>query len=287
MVSKLVDILSKYNNYEIIFIDDCSTDKTLTEIVKARKKNKSVKYVSFSRHFGHQNALRAGYDYATGDCVICMDADFQQPPEFIPRLITKWEEGFDIVGTIRKDVKEESFFKRKTARYFYWMINKLSDINIEQGAADFRLLDKNVVNVIKNYKEKGIFYRGLVTFIGFKKTYIEYIPQQRLYGKSKYSLGMMFNFALDGIIGFSMLPLKFSGIIGLSTVVLSVTYLLFLLIFNLFSSYSFSFVHVMLGLIFLLGGIQLIAIAILGEYVSRIFCEVRGRPSYIIKEKKL
>ncbi len=181
----LIKIIDDYSEYEIIFIDDGSTDNTLDIIKKLTVYNKSVKYLSFSRNFGHQNAIKAGLDYSSGDCVISLDADLQHPPEIIDKMIKKWLEGYDVVYTIRINAKL-SFYKRITSKLFYKIINILSSTKIQQNAADFRLLDKKVVEQIREIKENYLFIRGLVSWIGFKQTFIKYKSKERFAGNTKY-----------------------------------------------------------------------------------------------------
>lgn len=169
--------------YEIIFVDDGSNDNSLNTLKKVSYNNSKIKYISLSRNFGHQNALKAGLDHSTGDCAITMDADLQHPPELIPEMLTKWKEGFDIVYTVRSDRAEETFFKKFTSRMFYKIINYSSDVHIDRGAADFRLLDRKVLDILKtNFNENTLFYRGIINWIGFNKTSINYFPDQRFSG---------------------------------------------------------------------------------------------------------
>lgn len=287
LAERLEKILSNYNDYEIIFVDDGSKDNTLNNIKELHSKNNKIKYISFSRNFGHQSALKAGLDHATGDCVISMDGDGQHPPELIPELINRWIEGYDIVYTIRKESKKLSFFKRKTANFFYGLINKFSNIKIEKGAADFRLIDKNVVEVLKNFNEYFLFYRGLVSWLGFKQIGLEYIPADRLSGESKYTVRKMFIFAINGITSFSTVPLHISTILGVIISIFSFVYGIQAIILKIFTNQTISgWTSLMVG-IFFLGGIQLIMLGIIGEYIGKIFIEVKRRPVYIIKEKSL
>jgi dolichol-phosphate mannosyltransferase len=187
LYERISNILRNYNNHELIFIDDGSTDHTLHSIKELSVSDSQLKYLAFSRNFGHQNALRAGFAYATGDCVISMDGDLQHPPELIPKMIEKWKEGYKIVYTIRKDSKRISFFKRKTASIFYALMSKFSDVRIPQGAADFRLLDRSIVEIIVQMNENSLFLRGLISWIGFDQFSIEYDAEERFSGRTKYS----------------------------------------------------------------------------------------------------
>ncbi|HNZ27480.1 MAG TPA: glycosyltransferase family 2 protein [Spirochaetota bacterium] len=287
LAQSLSGILEKYPDYEIIFVNDGSSDKTLDNIKKTRESNDKIHYVSFSRNFGHQNALRAGLDAAKGDCIVSMDADMQHPPEIIPDLIDKWLEGWDIVYTIREDSKKLSFFKRKSASMFYGIINKLANLQIEKGAADFRLLDRKVVDALKLFRERSIFYRGIISWMGFKQLGIRYKPADRLYGESKYTLKKMFAFALNGITSFSVVPLHISTVLGIIISILSFAYGLYSIIIKIFTNKTISgWTSIMVG-IFFLGGIQLIMLGIIGEYIGKLFIEIKGRPSYIVEEKSI
>lgn len=184
LTERLVKILEQYFDYEILFVDDGSQDSTLTILKNLHTENKKINYLSFSRNFGNQNALRAGTKYATGDCIVSLDGDLQHPPELIPSLIDKWNEGYDIVYTIRKDTEEVSFFKRITAKLFYKIMNTISNINFENGEADFRLLGRNAEQELNNLHENAIFIRGMVKWLGFNQAGIEYVPENRIWGKT-------------------------------------------------------------------------------------------------------
>jgi len=287
LISRLKVVLDKYSDYEIIFVDDGSTDNTLDIIKKESVENNKIKFLSFSRNFGHQNALRAGLDFADGDGVISMDGDLQHPPELIPELIKKWREGFDIVYTLRKDDPNTPVFKRKTASFFYSIMNLFSEVKIDHGAADFRLLDRKVVEVIKTIREDNLFMRGLVSWLGFKQVGIEYMPERRNWGKTKYTFKKMFNFALSGITSFSIKPLHISTVLGYIMAGLAFFYGIYAIWIKIFTDQAISgWASVLVGVLFI-GGIQMIMIGILGEYLGKLFMEAKKRPSYIIKEKKI
>ena len=273
-------------DYEIIFVNDGSRDNTLNNVKLMHEQDKHIHYISFSRNFGHQCALRAGLDAATGDCVISMDADMQHPPEIIPEMIAKWQEGYDIVYTLRQESKHLGLFKRLTSKMFYGVINKLSDIKIQPGAADFRLLDRSVVNALKGFKENTIFYRGLISWMGFKQFAIEYEPADRMFGTSKYTIKKMFAFALSGITSFSVVPLQISTVLGVIISALSFIYAIYSIIMHFCKQTVSGWTSVMCG-VFFLGGIQLIMLGIIGEYIGKLFMEVKGRPPYIVRESSL
>jgi glycosyltransferase involved in cell wall biosynthesis len=288
IAERLIPILEKYNDYEILFVNDGSRDNTLEEIKKLAQQNTHIKYISFSRNFMHQNALRAGLKHATGDAVICMDADLQQPPDLIPEMVRLWnEEKYDIVYTLRRSTGKESFFKRFTANFFYWLINRVSNIGLENGAADFRLMDRVAVDALNEYGEAYIFYRGIVSSMGFKKIALPYEVAPRIHGKSQYTLKKMINLSLSGITGFSTFPLQLSTFFGILISGLSFLYAAYAVVIRLISGDTVPGWSSLLFGIFFLGGIQLLMIGILGEYVGKIFFEIKKRPNYIIKETNI
>jgi glycosyltransferase involved in cell wall biosynthesis len=272
--------------WSLIFIDDGSTDGTLTSIKQEAAESNNIFYISLARNFGHQNALKAGLDMADGDCVIMMDGDMQHPPALIPEMIALWESGNDIVYTIRRDHKEIPLMKRKTSNMFYNLINNLSDIELEPGTADFRLMDKKVVEVFRAFKETDLFMRGLVKWMGFRQLGIEYDPAQRTAGKSKYTVKKMIRFALQGITSFSIRPLYIAVYLGFIFSLLSLLYVPYIL-------YSFYFGHVingwtsMIATIAFFGGLQLMILGIIGMYLGKLFMQSKQRPHYIVKESNL
>ncbi|TGN18299.1 glycosyltransferase family 2 protein [Leptospira idonii] len=272
----------------LIFVDDGSKDATLKKIRELQQKYpKEVFYISFSRNYGHQKALKAGLDHSTGDAVISIDADMQQPPELIPEMIRKWEEGFDIVYTRRIDNESVSFFKKITAKVFYHSLNYLSGVNIDSGAADFRLLDRKVVDVVASLKEEFLFIRGMISYIGFNQFPIDYTPAKREHGQTKYTFKKMFQFALEGITSFSTKPLHLATILGFSLFAFSIAYSLYAVYVYFFTDIAISGWTSLLVSVLLLGGVQLMMLGILGEYIGKMFIEVKSRPMYIIQEKKI
>lgn len=279
----LIDI-----NVEYIFVDDNSNDNTLNVIENLSRKDKNVKYISLSRNFGHQNALRAGLEYASGDCIISMDADLQHPPEVLPILIDKWKNGYDVVYTIRRDIENISKFKKITSSLFYKLINSLAEIEIKQGSADFRLLDKKVVSALTNHiTEYHLFYRGLVSWVGYKQIGIEYVPNKRFSGNSKYSLLKMLNFAINGITSFSIKPLKFATLLGLLLSILSGLYSLYVLGMSIFTDETVKgWTSVLLSILFI-GGVNMILLGIIGEYIGKIYMQGKKRPHFLIKKTNI
>jgi len=274
------------HDYEIIFIDDGSTDNTLSEIKAEGERNNKIFYMSFSKNFGHQYALKAGLDESRGDCVICMDGDMQHPPTLLPQMIEKWEEGYDIVYTVRKDHKEVPMLKRSTSNLFYNILNRLSDIELESGTADFRLTDRNVVNVLRNFTELDLFWRGLIKWVGFKQVSIEYQPLERRVGESKYTLKKMISFALKGITSFSTKPLTIAIYLGFAFSLLSLLYIPYALISKYMGHVISGWASIIVTIAFF-GGLQLMILGIIGTYLGKLFMQSKQRPHYIIKEKNL
>ncbi|MDO8609669.1 MAG: glycosyltransferase family 2 protein [bacterium] len=286
--TRLIVVMEKLDkNYEIIFIDDGSTDKSFEIINKLCEIDKKVRVIQFSRNFGHQIAISAGIDYVSGDAVIMMDADLQHPPELIPELIKKWEEGYDIVYTVRKESKSIGLIKKITSKFFYSLINSLSKIDIPEGTADFRLLSRTVVENLKNFKERTRFIRGLISWVGYKKIGISYIAEARFAGRPKYSFKKMIRFALIGITSFSSVPLYISTILGFIIAGISFIYAIFAIYSKFFTDTVVipGWTSTLVSVLFL-GGVQLIAIGILGEYLDKVYEEVKQRPLYIVKELK-
>lgn len=287
LVDALQKVLNQQNyNYNIVFVDDGSTDATLALLKQRASIDPTIFYISLSRNFGHQNALKAGLDMADGDGIIMMDGDMQHPPELIPIMLKLWEEGNDVVYTIRKDHKEMPLMKRKTSNMFYNLINNLSDIELEPGTADFRLMDKKVVAVFKEFKETDLFLRGLVKWMGFQQAGIEYEPAVRFQGKSKYTLKKMIRFALQGITSFSTKPLYIATYLGFSFSLISLLYIPYIV-------YSYYFGHVisgwtsMIATIAFFGGLQLMILGIIGMYLGKLFLQSKQRPHYIVKESNI
>jgi len=286
LFQRLLPILRSFN-YEIIFIDDGSSDKTTYKIKEYAKKNKNIKLISFTRNFGHQMALVAGYLYAKGDCAISLDADLQDPPEIIPEMIKKWQEGKDIVYAKRKSRKEgDNFFKRFTAQVFYKLINFLSDTPIPNNVGDYRLVDKKVIEFLNQLKEKSRFLRGLVAWPGFVTDYVYFTRDKRFAGNTHYPLSKMINFAVEGIISFSIKPLRLATYFGFLTALLGFLGIFYAVLGKIFLPryWVTGWTALFVGIMFL-GGVQLITIGIIGEYIGKIYQEIQNRPQFLIKEK--
>jgi glycosyltransferase involved in cell wall biosynthesis len=288
MVETLHKVIKPLNfEYELIFVDDGSKDATISILKELAATDENLYYIELSRNFGHQNALMAGLDKATGDAIITMDGDLQHPPELIPSLIQKWEEGYEVVYTRRLENKNLPAFKKITSKYFYRFINYISEIEIEPGTADFRLMDKKVAKVFFTFTENELFIRGLINWVGFKQFAIDYKPSDRFSGSSKYTVKKMLQFALKGITSFSIRPLYLSIFLGIS---ISFFATIFYLIYVFYSIY---FGHVISGwssvifTVVFFGGLNLIVLGIIGVYVGKLFMQSKNRPNYIISETNL
>ncbi len=283
MADQLAAVLKDFN-YKIVFVDDGSQDDTLHVLKQLREHNPRVHFLSFSRNFGHQSALKAGLDYAQGDCLIFMDCDLQHPPQLIIKMIQLWQKGNEVVYTVRQDGGDIPFLKRKTAALFYRVLNFLSDVPIAQGRADFFLIDRKVANVLKDYDESPLFFRGMLPWVGFKQIGIDYVPGQRFSGATKYSLKRMFEFAVDGITSFSIKPLRISIFCGIFLSLGAFIYLMFIVYVRIFTNHTVSGWASILACVLLLGGIQLVILGIIGEYLGKLFMSAKKRPNYIIRE---
>jgi len=273
----------KYS-FRIVFINDGSSDDTLLEIKELKRQFTNIDFISFSRNFGHQQAIKAGIDCVDADAIITMDADMQHPPHLIPELIEKWEEGFDIVNSKRFDSKNQSFMKKLTSRSFYALLNKLSYVKIESGTADFRLLDKKVIEQLRNLNEQNLFFRGVIPWLGFNQYTIDYYPDERRFGKTKYTAQKMISLAITGITSFSIKPLRISIFVGLFLSVIAIFYMLYALYIGFFTDRAIAgWTSVIVSVLFI-GGLQLLMLGILGEYIGKIFIENKKRPNYIIDQ---
>lgn len=283
----------------IIFVDDGSSDDTLCEIknlmvtrypasatVEGATPGLSIKYISFSRNFGHQAALKAGFDHSTGVCAITMDGDLQHPPEFIPRMLALWEQGFDVIQMQRKTTQRTGIFKKLTSALFYRLFNRISDTKIEAGTADFRLLDRSVVSFCKNAASQDFFWRGLIPWAGFKTAFCEFDAPPRASGTSKYSLKKMRSLAEAGITGFSVFPLFIATMLGGLLLCFNLLYGIHIL-WKWFQGEVISGWTSLMFFLLLSTSLQLLFLGILGLYISKIFIASKRRPPYIIVDKSL
>ena len=273
--------------YEVIFIDDGSSDQSLQRIEALRAQDTNVHYLQFSRNYGHQHALKAGLDHARGAAVISLDADLQHPPALIADMVQLWRQGAEVVYTRRNDKQNVGLFKKLSAKAFYWLANRLSEVPIEEGTADFRLLDRKVVDAIKTFKESHLFLRGLIPTLGFKQVALDYEPAVRYSGQSKYSLGKMFHFAINGITSSSAKPLYFSIYLGLFFAFLAFVYGCYAIYIAVFTDAAITGWTSLIASVLFIGGIQMILIGIVGIYLGKLFVQSKQRPTYIIKSNTL
>lgn len=288
-IELFIDAVTPYleqsvNSYEIIFVNDGSTDSTL-DIIKQKVNDPTshIKLVNLSRNFGKDTALTAGLDYAKGQAVIPMDVDLQDPPDLIPEMVKKWREGADSVIAIRQDRSDDGLVKRKTAGAFYKTISRMSKVEMPKNAGDYRLIDRRVVEVLKNMPEKARFMKGLFSFPGFSKDFVYYSRPARVAGTTKWNYWKLWNFALDGIFSFSTIPLRIWTYAGLLIGLISFIYLAFIVIKTLVLGVDVPGYASLITLILFFSSLNLIGIGVLGEYIGRIFEEVKNRPLYVIE----
>jgi glycosyltransferase involved in cell wall biosynthesis len=269
---------------ELIFVDDGSCDQTLKLVKSYAQENPRFKVIAFARNFGHQIAVTAGIDAACGDAVVLIDADLQDPPEVIHEMIAKWREGYDVVYGTRTERQGESAFKIATARGFYRLLNRLSDTPIPLDTGDFRLMSRPVVDTLRAMPERDRFVRGMVSWVGFKQIALPYKRSVRFAGESKYPLRKMLRFAIDGILSFSTKPLQMSISLGMLCAFIALSGILYVLWLRLFTHvWVEGWTALMIAVLFL-GGVQLISVGILGEYIGRIYNEIKNRPLYVVQE---
>jgi glycosyltransferase involved in cell wall biosynthesis len=282
-------ILFRRNVYgldlELIFVDDGSHDETFSILKKAAKNHKKIKIISFSRNFGHQVAVTAGIYASTGDAVVLIDADLQDPPEIIHEMIKLWNRGYQVVYGTRTERQGESYFKLVTAKWFYRILNYLSDVYIPPDTGDFRLMDRSVVDILKAMPEKDRFIRGMVSWVGFKQISLKYQREARLAGITKYPLIKMIKFAIDGILSFSTKPLQLSVTLGFICSFLALLGIMYALFLRVLTNIWVPGWTAIMIVILLIGGIQLISLGILGSYVGRIYNQMKSRPLYVVKEE--
>jgi len=282
-ICQTFDSIRKDYRIELIFVNDGSKDNSFDLLTKLANKTPGMVIINLSRNFGHQIALTAGLDFAAGDAVITMDSDLQDPLEVCKQLINKWQAGYDVVYAMHRKRKGESFFKRISANWFYKIINHLADIDIPQNVGDFRLLDRNVVDELKKFGEHQRFLRGLVSYAGFNQTSITFDRDSRQRGETKYSLAKMWRLALDGITGFSTAPIHFISWLGYVMSGASLAGLLYIIWNKLFEhSQAIHGWAIVAVSVFFIGGVQLIMLGLIGNYVARTYTETQNRPLYIV-----
>ena len=281
---RIISTLEPLNlNYEVICVNDGSTDETLPCLLKYREKwPEKVKIIILSRNFGKEIAMTAGLDHAWGRAVIPIDADLQDPPELIPKMIQQWQQGYEMVFAIRKTRAEDSWIKRQSAIFFYRLFNRVSGISMPSNTGDFRLLDQRVVAALRQMPERVRFMKGVFAWVGFKQTGIQFDRPQRYAGHSKWGYWRLWNFALDGITSFSTVPLRIWTYFGSFVAILSLCYATYLIVRTLVLGIEApGYASIMVGILFF-GGVQLITLGVLGEYIGRIYHEVKRRPLYLI-----
>lgn len=282
-IKKVIDTLSQYI-WEILFVNDGSKDKTLQVIKELRTKDERVNYIDLSRNFGKENAMLAGFDYATGDCMIIMDADLQHPPHIITDMLGKWEEGFDDVYAKRLTRGKESWLRKKMSLLFYRILQKSTRIEMLPNVGDFRLLDRKCIDALKQLRESERYTKGMFCWIGFKKSFVEFQQTERVAGNSSWNFINLLGLGVEGLVSFSTSPLRISTILGLIVSLLAITYMIYIIIKAIFWGEAVAGYPTILSCILFLGGIQLLCLGIIGEYIARIFNESKKRPVYMVRE---
>lgn len=282
ILTSLKKELTRYADYEIIFVDDGSSDNTLEELKSLESEH--VKFISFTRNFGAQYAIKAGLDHSTGDCTIIMDADSEHPTEIIHKLIERWLEGYELVTTTRKENRNLPFLKRMTSKLYYRFLKTLSDVDVSEGSSDFRLIDRKIVDVVKDFKEIHLFWRGLFQWIGCKQAYVGFEQNIRKIGTSSYNYKKMILLAIDGVTSFSTKPLYISIVIGFIFASFAFIYGIYAIYMRAFTDIPVSgWTSILAGMMFI-GGLQLIIMGIIGIYLGRLFFQSKSRPTYLISE---
>ena len=288
LYNEIVRVISTLEDYrwEILFVNDGSRDNTMEVIKGLREKDGRISYVDLSRNFGKENAMLAGFDHAKGDAVIIMDADLQHPPAIIPEMIRKWEEGYDDVYAQRKTRGKESWLRKKLTKTYYRLLQGSSRVDVLPNVGDFRLLDRKCVDALCQMRESGRYTKGMYCFIGFKKTGVEFETQDRILGESSMSYRKLINLALEGITSYTTAPLRWATFIGLIVSFFAFAYMVFVLIKAALYGDPVAGYPTLLTVILFIGGVQLLTIGIIGEYLAKVFVEVKNRPVYLIKEYK-
>ena len=288
LYSHLKDIISDDNyEWEVFFINDGSKDRTLSIIKDYSAVDSRIKYVSLSRNFGKENAMMAGFDFASGNCMIIMDADLQHPPQLIPEMIKYWEQGFEDVYARRKDRKTDGWLRRKLTFLYYKLLQSATNVDILPNVGDFRLLDRKCIDALKQLRETERYTKGMYCWIGFNKKEIEFEVAERVAGKSSFSFRKLIKLAMQGLTSFSTLPLKLSTYLGLFMSFISFILLLVYFIKALLYGDPVAGFPTIITVVLLLGGLQLLFLGIIGEYIGRIFNETKGRPIYLISETNI
>mgnify|MGYP003092192659 FL=1 len=288
LFNRLDKLSQNESNYlfEFLFINDGSKDSTMKLISEKSTIDNRISYINLSRNFGKERAMLAGFDYAKGDAIVIIDADLQDPPELIPNMISLWEEGYDDVYAKRESREGETWLKKATSKWFYSILDKISSIEIQRDTGDFRLLDRRAIEALKTLRESNRYTKGMFSWVGFKKKEITYKRDPRAAGETKWNYFKLFNLAIEGITSFTTSPLRISFIFGLLISSVAFFWILYLLIRPLFGVPTGGGYSSMMSVILFLGGVQLLAIGIIGEYIGRIFIETKNRPVYLIQDIK-
>lgn len=286
LIDRLNELTKKIKNYnfEMLFVNDGSTDKTLDLLKDYASKDERVSYIDFSRNYGKEVAMIAGIDHVRGDSMVVLDADLQDPPELIPKMIKHWEEGYDDVYARRRNRKDETWLKKKTSEWYYRILQSTTQIPIQIDTGDFRLLDRKCIDALKLFREAQRNTKGMMSWIGFKKKEVLYDREPRVAGKTKWNYRKLINLAIDGLTGFTTAPLRFASIVGVAISAAAFLYILYLLIRPLFGVDTGDGYSSIMAVILFIGGIQILFLGIIGEYVARIFTETKKRPLYLINE---
>ena len=282
-LDKLMGDMKNYD-FEILFVNDGSKDKTISIIKELREKDKRISYVDFSRNFGKEIAMIAGLDYATGDCVIFMDADLQDPPELIPELVKYWEEGYDDVYAKRRSRKGETWLKKFTSKMYYKVLQKTTRIEIQKDTGDFRLLDRRCVNALKKLRESQRCSKSIFSWIGYNKKEVLYDRDPRIAGKTKWNYKKLVDLAIDGITSFTTSPLRISTYLAIPTFLALVIYFIYVIVKCIRLSVAIQAFQAIILLVLFFSGIQIMLFGIIGEYLGRIFNETKNRPLYFVDE---
>ncbi len=285
VIRQLKSLSFKYD-YELIYVNDGSTDGTHVKIKNFAAENSAVKYLCFSRNFGKESAMLAGLEYASGDCAVILDADLQHPPELIHEMLEKYEEGYDQV-IAKRNRDGDSFKNRFFARTYYKLVKNMVDVKMTDGAGDFRLLSRAAIDAVLSLKETNRFSKGIFSWIGFKQTYVEYENRKRVADESRWSFKKLLKYGIDGVISFNTQPLRLCVYLGGALLLISMAYLVYLFISILMNGIDVPGYFTTIALISIVGGVQLISLGIIGEYVGRIYAEVKERPAYIIADTNI
>jgi len=282
----LKSLMNQHHQYEweVLLVNDGSRDNTISIIKEIRKEDKRFCYVDLSRNFGKENAMLAGFDYATGDAVVIMDADLQHPPSVIPEMLKKWEGGYDDVYGRRLTRGKESWLRKKLSMWYYSILQKTTRVEILQNVGDFRLLDRKCIEELKKLRETERYTKGMYCWIGFKKCAVDFETQDRIAGESSMSMKSLFSLAVDGITSFTVAPLKISIIIGMIVSLFAICFMLYIIIKTFFYGETVQGYPTMMTIILFLGGVQLLSLGIIGEYLGKIFIETKNRPVYVVED---